>query len=363
MVGHPAGGTSPGAVPRPSPASPHPHHPSPQSALEPSERIIDTIEPTTKCERLCVVHGLAESTFRSANGVSISSALRRLHLFDTLDTRELASDSPTVVLYEPTSLTIASAHGSSLRVWDAITGNIIRTFEALTPAAITGARFDVRGSKINVVDQAGNVGVFNYLNGVRMSALEPHTDEVSALSGSTADRCFVTASWDRTLRIYDEDIDAADGGGDNGVIREVVNAHSCDISNAALSQELSLVVSAGGDGTIRFWDFQTLALEATVQPPAAAEKAVVTSLAFLDPYPLLVAADTDGGVSLIPVRPHSRHSWYVVRTVPLLLLLVRVRPFYRCCHYSYSSCDRYFRPATATTAAAAAAAAATTTTR
>ena len=85
------------------------------------------------------------------------------------------------------------------------------------------------------------------------------------------------------------------------LLRSVAVAHGGGaISKLSCSAHLSLVATAGGGSSVLVWDFASLTL-CDVLPHGAGD---VSSLAFLDPLPALLTADSDGTLRLWPVRPH-----------------------------------------------------------
>ena len=60
---------------------------------------------------------------------------------------------------------------------------------------------------------------------------------------------------------------------------------------------------------MKVWDFQFLTLDYDVTPQLESTSEI-TVLNFVSPFPLVLAADSDGGISLIPVRPYLGTSRY-----------------------------------------------------
>ena len=107
-----------------------------------------------------------------------------------------------------------------MKVFDAATGQLLRTFVEVAPAEISSACFDARQRKILLSTVSGSVDTFNMLNGAKMKEGEPHDAEVTNMMLAAEDGCFVTTSWDRSLRVYDElDPVSARPGGCESVAR------------------------------------------------------------------------------------------------------------------------------------------------
>ncbi|GMF52469.1 unnamed protein product [Phytophthora fragariaefolia] len=230
----------------------------------------------------------------------------------------------SAILYNEASLTIATATDREVRVWDAASGAMLRSYRDLVGADITQVDLDSRQRKIIVGAQNGELAVVNYLNGAVLARWTPHAQHVSALLYCKEDHTVLTASWDRSLRLYD---DNARGGGNtaqNVLLRCITDAHDSDIKCLAYCHALSLVASGGIDGSIKIWDYIYFLLEDTLAAPSPANgvsfraslpphgvthshaTSEVNVLEFIEPYPLLLSGHESGHVclwSLTPSKP------------------------------------------------------------
>ncbi|KAG1706902.1 hypothetical protein DVH05_027752 [Phytophthora capsici] len=229
----------------------------------------------------------------------------------------------SVVLYNEASLTIATATDREIRIWDAASGSLLRSYRELVNADITSVDLDARQRKLIVGAQNGELAVVNYLNGAILSRWTPHGQQVSALLYCKEDHTVLTASWDRSLRLYDDDAPKTGGiAPRNVLLRCITDAHESDIKCLAYCHALSLVVSGSTDGTIKIWDYIYFLLEDTRSPPPptngvsfnSSPNGVVNTnstsevnvLEFIDPYPLLLSGHESGQVciwSLTPSKP------------------------------------------------------------
>jgi len=277
-------------------------------ALENHERCIHQFNPLPQvCTTLCVVHGVENSFQYSTNGMTIMAASKKLVVFDSVDVRPTELP-PAACIYNPVGHNILTVHDRDVKVWDPDTGRLTREVCGLVPSEITNVILDAKGRKAIVASQDGSIVIFNNSNFSPIARLPSHSAEVTCLVYGDADKCILTASWDRSIRVYDDSTDHSSSPA-SALLRSITDAHDADISQLAYFRDLSLIASGGVDGTVKIWDFQFLTLDADVTPDLET-KAEVTAMKFVEPYPLLVVADSDGGITLVPVRPYLGSQRY-----------------------------------------------------
>lgn len=156
---------------------------------------------------------------------------------------------------------------------------------------------------------AGNIHVFDYLNGSHMKSFaypelenRAHLSEVSRVCYCDEHMSVISASWDCCIAIHDE------SDSERGVLlRRMSGGHTADITALAFSFTLSLIASASSDHSLQIWDYEFGRLEGT----CIGHVSGVLALRFLDPYPLLVSSDSMGNVCFWAMRP-SAYKWKCV---------------------------------------------------
>ena len=111
-------------------------------------------------------------------------ACRRLSCFEGPQEPEpeLTDSAPILAgLFNAKSCTLCTASGSSVMIWDATSGTLVRTIRELFSTSITAMCFDDRERKLIVADHAGSIKVLNYSNGAVMKSMVSHAAEVSCL--------------------------------------------------------------------------------------------------------------------------------------------------------------------------------------
>ncbi|TMW66701.1 hypothetical protein Poli38472_014013 [Pythium oligandrum] len=232
------------------------------------------------------------------NGQSIlATGIHKLKLLHRtrLKPRVLPS---SVVLYNSLFFTILTTTDREIRIWDAKSGTLLRTYRNISPSDITCVDLDARQRKIVVGTQRGELIVLNYLNGAVLKTWMPHQLTVSALIFCKEDACVLTASWDRSLRLYDDNASA------NTLLRCVTDAHDADIKALTYCYAMSLVATGSADGVIKIWDYIYFLLEVTCSTSTyLLPMSDVVALEFVDPYPLLVSGHENGTVCFWHVSP------------------------------------------------------------
>jgi WD40 repeat protein len=119
---------------------------------------------------------------------------------------ELADQKPvTVCLYNTEQGTFLTAAGQTAKVWSGKTGALQAVYRNICDADITAMCFDESLKKFIVGDAEGNVKVLNFSNGSEMCHFQPpHDADVSAVYYMIGKASLLTASWDGSIREWDE---------------------------------------------------------------------------------------------------------------------------------------------------------------
>jgi WD40 repeat protein len=164
---------------------------------------------------------------------------------DTCDCAAWGPDGRRVV--------IAGGWGATSRiaVWDARTGKERVALDA-GPGPIEEATFSPDGRRIagfrrNYLKDRHLVPLWDATTGKVLAVLTGHEGDVTAASFSPDGRWLVTASLDRTARVWDA----------NGRSRFVLSGHERAVHAATFSRDGRWIVTASDDGTARVWDAAT----------------------------------------------------------------------------------------------------------
>eukprot|EP01083_Nonionella_stella_P287769 979652_1 len=192
--------------------------------------------------------------------------------------------------FNPHSLTFLTIGGACAKVWNALTGRKLREYACLTPGGepITAACLDHTMQRFIIGCHSGRIAIHNYTNGLLLGLLTPHGAEVSDLLYYTERKEIFSISWEGSLTNH---IDEVLSPLSNSSVNFQHTDHKKDCTCLALSSELGLVATGGSDGVVSIHFLRSLGTPAI---KCFGQNGQVTSLAFLNPYPLLVASDETG---------------------------------------------------------------------
>mmetsp|Transcript_32203 Transcript_32203/g.102435 ORF Transcript_32203/g.102435 Transcript_32203/m.102435 type:complete len:1151 (-) Transcript_32203:159-3611(-) len=247
-------------------------------------------------EQLCILNFTKR---RQIVGVA-----KHIHVFEYREQENplIADDEPTfATCFNPVSLTIATCSSRHIKIWCAQTGALLRVYRGLnTVSELTSLCLDFRLRKIIVGDHSGTLTVYNYSNGAKMKEFcyeeakdAAHEAEVTSVKYCDRHQTVISGSWDGSVKVHDE-MDR-DGG---ILLRQMTGAHLGDICGVAYSEHLSLIASACTAGVLQLWDYEFGRPEQFVLHPDP-----IACIDFLDPYPLIMCADTGGRICIWATRP------------------------------------------------------------
>ncbi len=195
-----------------------------------------------------------------------------------------AGNRIAAVAFSPDSQRIISGSGdNSLRLWDAVSGNLLREIKDKHQGGISSLAFSPDG--LQIVSGSGDkrMRLWDAASGKLLREFKDgHTDGVSSVAFSPDGRWLVSGSWDKTLRIWD----ATSGM----TIGQPLMGHSKGVTSLAVSPDGRRIVSGSEDKSLRLWDL------ATGKPLGEAligHDEVVTSVAFSPDRRLIVSGSGD----------------------------------------------------------------------
>ncbi|MEV0373119.1 AAA family ATPase [Streptomyces sp. NPDC050636] len=169
------------------------------------------------------------------------------------------------------------------------------------------AQLDLVAHRLRPHDEGTNNRLISIVNAPLATPLLGHTGAVYLTSFSPSGRILATASYDRTVRLWD----VADPTHPTQLSKPLTG-HTSWVSSAVFSPDGRTLASAGDDGTIRLWDVRDARHPRPLGAPLAGHGGTISLLAFSPDGRTLASANADHTVRLWdvddPGRPKSLGS-------------------------------------------------------
>jgi WD40 repeat protein len=152
------------------------------------------------------------------------------------------------VSYSPDGRRIVSASwDSTLKVWDAATGQNLLTLKGHTNPVYSVA-YSSDGRRIASGGIDNTVRVWDALTGQLLHTLKGHTGPVESVAYSPDGRRILSGGWYNTVKVWDAH---------TGQYLFSLDGHKGGVDSVAYSPDGSRIVSASADRTLKLWDART----------------------------------------------------------------------------------------------------------
>ncbi|RKU22491.1 hypothetical protein C6499_19775 [Candidatus Poribacteria bacterium] len=203
-------------------------------------------------------------------------------LFSGIQTGEidkyLPTKPPEALTFSADALMVASAHGSTIYIWDTVTGTAFAMLDE-HPDAIKAIALSPDSTKLATAGGDWVVRLWEVRTGKYINSLRGHTGAVNALAFSPDGK--ILASAGTTLRLWDAE---------TGELRNADNEDLSSIDHLAFSPDGKILASSDGWGhRVHLWDVET----STIQKRLKGHNSKIRDIAFSADGRRLVSVSTE----------------------------------------------------------------------
>ncbi len=157
--------------------------------------------------------------------------------------------------FNATGQTLVGVSQATIYLWDVASGKIMQQLQGHT-GNVEQANFSPNGQWLVSASRDRTVRIWEVTSGKLIHTLS-HREPVSSARFSPNGNLLVTASWDGTARILDAR---------TGELQVILTGHQGAVLGAEFSPDGHTLVTASVDGTARLWDATTGTEQATLRP-------------------------------------------------------------------------------------------------
>jgi WD40 repeat protein len=190
-----------------------------------------------------------------------------------------------IAVHSPLFQQILTVSGRNVKFWNANGGHIIRIDKDIVESEITAMILDATERRYVVAEEKGNISIFNMKTGSLLHIIEGHEGSVSCLMRIDALRVFLSAGWDRVIRMTEDT-----GTDDAPVLRNFIGCEK-DVTSLSFCPQKNIISAGSMDGLIRNWHVSRAVPDSIISGHRDMEIVLVH---YFPRAPILLTADGSG---------------------------------------------------------------------
>ncbi|KAF5340203.1 hypothetical protein D9611_007896 [Ephemerocybe angulata] len=162
---------------------------------------------------------------------------------------------------------VSGSEDSTVKVWDALTGEPQAVFVDYSGAPVLSVAFSPDGKDI-VSGSLGTITVWDVLGARIKTVLKGHTGGIFSVGFSADGSQIVSGSQDRTVRIWDAS---------TGEVQRILGGHLGNVRSVIFSEDGSRIISGSEDRSVRVWDALTGDVRAVLEGHTSSVNSIASS--------------------------------------------------------------------------------------
>jgi len=188
----------------------------------------------------------------SPDGKTLASAsgdggtIRLLDVTTGTQLHSLNSGSVFSVAFSPDSMRLASDGDDKIKLWDVVTGSLLRSIEVHSKLMARPAFAFSPDGKTLASGAGDELKLLDVTTGTQLRSLEVH--KVASVAFSPDGKTLASGGWDKMVKLWDVR---------SGIQLRSLEGHSSAVGSVAFSPDGQILASGGHDNTIKLWDVAT----------------------------------------------------------------------------------------------------------